>query len=70
MHSNLFFVETELSEEVVLLNDAVHALQQREEGVFSVEQHLALTLVLALLRRELAHARQRQELHLKMAQPL
>jgi hypothetical protein len=29
-----------------------------------VEQHLALPLVLALLRAELAHARQRQQLHL------
>ena len=30
MQTNLFFVETELGEEVVLLDDAVHALQQRE----------------------------------------
>ena len=64
--TNLFFVETELGEEVVLLDDAVHALQQREERVLGVEQHLALPLVLALLRSELADARQSQELHLEI----
>jgi hypothetical protein len=47
----LFFVKAKFGEEVVLLDNAFHACQQREERVLGVKQHFALTFILSLFLR-------------------
>jgi hypothetical protein len=55
----LFFVETKFCKEIVFLDYALHALEQREQRVLRVQQHFALPFVLSLFEWNFADARKR-----------
>ncbi len=62
--AHLLLVQTKLSEKVMLLDHSVHPLEQGQQRVLSVKQHLALSLILGLLQRRLPDAGQGQQFNL------